>query len=152
MVPIHAVQRLWSHLYDSTPDEHTERLRLLAARRLLSFDDEAISFHDLQRAFIRIQVDNLSLQHAGLLAAYRALLPSPSGSWAQLPPEEPYIWEHLVYHLRGAGGIHSVTTLVCDLAYLARRCFHAGSEAAALDLRQAAELFPDNLSIDWLTR
>ena len=152
MVPIHAVQRLWSHLYDSTPDETRERLRLLAARRLLSFDDEAISFHDLQRAFIRIQVDDLSLQHAGLLAAYRALLPSPSGSWAQLPPEEPYIWEHLVYHLRGAGDNHSVTTLVCDLAYLARRCFHAGSEAAALDLRQAAELFPDNFSIDWLLR
>jgi APAF-1 helical domain len=92
------------------------------------------------------------LLHADLLATYRALLPCGSDEWAQLPPDEPYIWEHLLYHLRGAGDGAGVTALVCDLAYLAVRSFRSGVYAAESDLRQAAALYPDDPAIRWLLR
>ena len=90
--------------------------------------------------------------HADLLAAYRVLLPPGRISWAQLPQDEPYIWEHLVYHLRGAGEGAAIRALVCDLAYLAMRSFRSGPYAAESDLRQAAALYPDDRAIGWLLR
>ena len=99
-------------------------------------------FHDLQRDFLLLQAEDLSLLHAELLAAYRTLLPHEAASWAELPQEEPYIWEHLLYHLRGAGDGAAITALVCDLAYLALRSFRSGPYAAESDLRQAADAVP----------
>ena len=96
--------------------------RSLAQRELLS--DQGRGDH-LSRSPARLppapDAEDLSLLHADLLAAYRALLPPDSSGWAQLPQDEPYIWEHLVYHLRGAGDGAGISALVCDLAYLASR-------------------------------
>jgi len=84
----------------STSGARTQ-LKQLAARELLTFSSDAIAFHDLQRAFLLLRAGDVRLLHADLLATYRA--PRGSDEWAELPPDEPYIWEHLLYHLRGAG-------------------------------------------------
>lgn len=63
-----------------------------------------------------------------------------------------YIWEHLLYHLRGAGDGAGIGALVSDLAYLAMRSFQSGAFAAEADLRQAASLYPDHIAIAWLLR
>ena len=52
------------------------------------------------RESLLLYTGDLSLLHADLLTV-PALL--PTDSWAHLPPGEPYIWEQLLYHLRGAG-------------------------------------------------
>jgi len=31
------------------------------------------------------------------------VLPGGQDRWFDLPPDEPYIWDHLLHHLRGAG-------------------------------------------------
>ena len=100
-----------------------------------------VSFHDLQREFLLLHTEDLPLAHADLLAAYRALLP-PGASWARLPPGEPYIWDHLVYHLRGAGDGAAIQAVACDLAWIAIRSFGSGPYAAESDLRQAAGPVP----------
>ena len=91
------------------------------------------------------------MAHADLLAAYRTLLP-PGGGWARLPAGEPYIWDHLVYHLRGAGDGAAIQALSCDLGWIAARSYHSGSYAAESDLRQAADLYPGHAGIGWLLR
>jgi len=152
VIPIAAIARLWSHLLDSTAEQTRERLDSLAADRLLAIEPDGVAFHDLQREFLLLQTEHQTLLHADLLTAYRTLVPTEDASWAQLPEDEPYIHEHLVYHLRGAGDRHAVKALVTDLAYLARRCFRSGPYAAESDLRQAADLYPGNDAIGSLLR
>jgi WD40 repeat protein len=151
-VPLAAVSRLWSHLYDASSEQTAAWLETLADRRLLTRERDGIRFHDLQREFLLLRTDDLCLLHEDLLAGYRALLPPGSNAWAELPQDEPYIWEHLLYHLRGAGDGAGVSALVCDLAYLAARSFRIGPYAAESDLRQAADLYPDEQAIAWLLR
>ena len=83
--------------------------RLLAGQKLLTVDPDGFSFHDLQREFLLLQAGELSLAHADLLAAYRVLLPL-GADWSALPRDEPYIWDHLIYHLRGTGDAAGVVS------------------------------------------
>jgi NB-ARC domain/WD domain, G-beta repeat/TIR domain/APAF-1 helical domain len=152
VVPAAAIGRLWSHLYDAPAQETHARLGRLAARSLLTVQGDGISFHDLQREFLLLQTEDLSVLHADLLAAYHALLSPGATSWAQLPAGEPYIWEQLVYHLRGAGEGAAIRALACDLAYIAMRCFISGPYAAESDLREVAALYPSHAGIGWLLR
>ena len=151
MIPTAAISRLWSHLSDVSAEDIAAQLERLATRSLLTLQDGGVSFHDMQREFLLLHTENLSLTHADLLTAYRALLPA-NGSWAELPPGEPYIWEQLLYHLRGAGEGAAIRALVCDLGYIAMRCFVSGPYAAESDLRQGANLYPGNEGIGWLLR
>jgi WD40 repeat protein len=151
MVPEAAIGRLWAYLSDDSTQDTEARLDRLAARSLLTVGRDGVSFHDLQREFLLLHTEDLSLAHADLLAAYRAMLP-PGASWAQLPAGEPYIWEQLLYHLRGAGDGAAILTLACDLTYIAMRCFVSGPYAAESDLRQAADLYPGHAGIGWLVR
>ncbi len=144
LVPIDAVARYWAHLTATTADDTREQLATLAERRLLSRDGDAIGFHDLQRDFLLLRTSDLRLMHHDLLDAYRALLPHAQAPWRELPPQEPYIWEHLIYHLRGAGDSPGVLAAATDVGYLALRAFGGGPHAAERDLRQAADLHPDD--------
>ena len=150
LVPTGSVEQLWAHLFEWFPQEVNRRLDGLAARRLLAFEPDGIRFHDLQHAFLVLQADDLSLLHADLLAAYRSLLPADSRGWTDLPQSEPYIWEHLMYHLTEAEDGSGIRALVHDLGYLAFRSLKSGPYAAESDLRAAAELHPDDDAITWL--
>ena len=106
-----------------------------------------------------LNTEDLTLLHTDLLAAYDQLLPRDSSKleghdWARsrLPQDEPYIWEHIIYHRQGAGDGPTIVALVTDLAYLAHRRFRSGPYAAESDLQQAAQLYPDDQTIDWLAR
>ena len=152
VVPVAAVSRLWSRLSGAPAQDTVARLGRLAARSLLTVSGDGVSFHDLQREFLLLHTEELSLAHEDLLAAYRALLPLGSRSWARLPPDEPYIWDNLVYHLRGAGNGAAIQAVACDLAWIAMRSFGSGPYAAESDLRQAAGLYPGHAGIGWLLR
>ena len=151
VIPAAAVSRLWAHLTGMPASDTSARLGRLAARSLLTVQADGVSFHDLEREFLLLHTEDLPLAHADLLAAYRALLP-PGASWARLPPGEPYVWDHLVYHLRGAGDGAAIQAVACDLAWIAARGFYNGPYAAESDLRQAAGLYPDHAGIGWLLR
>jgi hypothetical protein len=127
-------------------------LELLAARELLSLKPDGISFHDLQRDFLLLHADDLTVLHDDLLAVYRALLPPGSTVWRDLPAEEPYIWDHLLYHLHAAGDGHAIAAVATDLAYLARRSFGGGPYAAEADLKQAAAVHLEHPAIGCLLR
>ena len=152
VIPAAAISRLWSNLYRATAQDTAALLSRLADRSLLTVSGDGVSFHDLQREFLLLQTEDVTLAHADMLAAYRALLPDGRTSWARLPPGEPYIWDHLIYHLRGAGDGAAIQAVVCDLAWIAMRSFASGPYAAESDLRQAAGLYPGHTGISWLLR
>lgn len=124
-VPVAAVTRLWAATHATTPEEVHELLVRLAARALLTFDRDAIAFHDLQRQFLLLHVTDMCLMHEELLRAYRRLRRTP-GMWRTLPYAEPYIWGHLQYHLQAAGDQLTGQRVVRDLGFLAVRCAQGG--------------------------
>ena len=136
VVPVAAVARYWDHLSTCTPDEALRRLQALAAQGLLTLEQDGFSLHDLQRDFLLLGASEMALAHSDLLAAYRR----PGEPWSALHHDEPYIWEHLVYHLRGAGDASGIIGAVSDLAFLAVRSFRGGPHAAEEDVRQAVAL------------
>jgi WD40 repeat protein len=152
-IPVAAIARYWGQLRGSSPAQVRMDLGRLAERELLILgpDENAITFHDLQHSYLLLQVDNLALLHADLLAAYRALLPARAGWW-RLPAGEPYIWDHLLHHLHGADDRAGAAATLTDLTYLAKRIALAGPHAAEADLAAATPLYPDDLRIGWLSR
>jgi WD40 repeat protein len=147
-VPIQSIARLWHHLAGRTAEETREVLHTFADRGLL-LSGEAISFHDLQRDFLLLEAEDLAVLHADLLDAYRTLLPARTSRWSALPPDEPYIWGHLLHHLRGAGERAAMLAVVHDLGYITMRWWQGGPYAAESDLRQAAALHPDDDGVRW---
>ena len=149
-VPIAAVVRLWAHTHGASPEQAGDWVAQLATRELLTVEDGTIILHDLQRDFLLLRVSSMRLLHHELLEAYRVLLPTPRSPWRELPHDEPYIFEHLIEHLAGAGDTHGVTTTAADLGYIAIRAFRHGPRAAEGDARRAAALAPADPAIGWV--
>jgi NB-ARC domain/WD domain, G-beta repeat len=142
-VSVGAVVRYWHQLRGVTSEESARDLQTLADAELLQLDRGSVSFHDLQHDYVALHAEDLPLLHADLLAAYRLILRDPSDGWWQLPTREPYIWDHILHHLHGAGEWHQLITTVTDLAYLTQRIAANGPHAAESDLTFAATLTRD---------
>jgi WD40 repeat protein len=154
-IPVNAVSPYWRHLRGSWPSQVRADLRTLADRELLILDRDEIAFHDLQHSYLLLQVDNLALLHADLLAGYtdwtRGLAKKWTGWW-ELSARIPYIWDHLLYHLIAAGDRSGAASTVTDLAYLAKRVALSGQHAAETDLDQVSAMRLDDPRIEWLRR
>ncbi|MGH2941653.1 MAG: NB-ARC domain-containing protein [Solirubrobacteraceae bacterium] len=149
-VPVVAVARLWARTHGASAEQARDWLRQLATRELITMEGDRIVLHDLQRDFLLLRIPSLRLLHHELLEAYRLLLPSPRSPWRELPKDEPYIVEHLMWHLVGAGDTRAATTTVTDLGYIAIRAFRDGPHAAERDARQAAGLAPADSAMLWV--
>ena len=154
-VPVAAIDRYWSRTRAGSLVDTARDLDELAAAKVLSRPTaDSVEFHDLQHAYLTLHARPLALLHSALLDGYRALLPDTGapddGSpWWRLPTAEPYIPEHLVWHLRGAGERRSMAATVTDPAYLVRRIDAAGPHAAEADLACAARALPGHPGITW---
>jgi hypothetical protein len=72
------------------------RLSLLLRYNLAA---KTIRLHDVVRSYLQhTHAANLTTWHAALLDAHR-----PADGWPALPADEPYLWQHLAYHLLAAG-------------------------------------------------
>jgi WD40 repeat protein len=155
-VPVVAVARLWTWMRSNrvrvglVATKRTQsRLRRLAKRELLVIEGTAFMFHDLQRSFLLLRAGDTELLHVNLLAAYKKLLPQRASGWSDLPFREPYIWDRLFAHLRGAGDAAAMHAVATDLAYLAVRCFRDGPYATESDLRIAEAEDEGAPAIEW---
>jgi hypothetical protein len=138
-VPIQAVARYWAHTRGCSVDETLRDLRTLAAANLLRINGDGIGFHDLQHDYLLLHAPALSLLHAGLLDAYRALLPDRHrDEWWRLPAAEPYIFDHLATHLQRAGLRHELVRTTTYPAFVALRIASGGAHSAENDLVLAA--------------
>jgi WD40 repeat protein len=156
-IPMRVVAHYWAHTRNANLDDTMQDLERMAGYSLLRYEDDAISFHDLQHGYLLLHARELAVLHAELLNAYRKFLFEDGlEQWWQLPQSESYISNNLVAHLAGAGERRSLVATVSDPAYLARRIAGHGAHAAYTDLGRAQIALPGHATIlwwrGWLTR
>ena len=150
LIPVATIGRLWGHTRGQTTAGTSADLEVLAGTNLLRLEGGVVAFHDLQHDYLLLHAPAVAVLHASLLDAYRALLPDASrDQWWRLPVEEPYIWDHLVEHLRGAGERSILAAMVTNPAYLTQRIATHGLHAAEADLAGASTTLPAHQSISW---
>ena len=149
-IPLATLQKLW----DATAgldDFDTEELCQMLYRHslLLNFDlaTRTIRLHDVIRRYLQKAVGNtLPALHAHLLDAYALK------RWADLPGNEPYLWDRLAGHLVAAGRLEELVATVKDLRYLARKTLARTAYAAEADLAFAEQWVPADVPLRLLTR
>jgi WD40 repeat protein len=144
-IPLATIEKLWQAT--AGLDQRKVKklcLRLSSLSLLLSCDlrSSTIRLHDVLRNYLQQKAAaNLTHLHYALLNAYH--LPT----WADLPSEEPYLWQHLFSHLKAAGQTEELLTTAQDLRYLAKKAFLLGSSPIEADLQEAKTLAPHNQSL-----
>ncbi|HET6975811.1 MAG TPA: TIR domain-containing protein [Pyrinomonadaceae bacterium] len=129
------LEKLWGRsggFDEFDTEELCSRLNRLSL--LWSYDahQRRIRLHDVVRKFlIEQQGDLLPSVHAQLLNAHR---PTGSSSWAEMPADEPYLWEHLAHHLVEAGRGDELVATVKDWRYLVSKTLLRKSLAVEADL------------------
>jgi len=125
VVPTATIGRLWGLVEPALGDQ----LRRFGELRLARLEGDGLVFHDLERDYLLLQADAVALAHEQLLDAHAV-----TGGWHLLDPAEPYLWDHLTYHLAAAGRHHELIATVADPAWLAIRIARGGSLAAEQDV------------------
>ena len=150
-IPLETLQKLWRTTGELDELETEDLCRNFYGLSLLSMYDLAtrsIRLHDVMRSYLlqNLGTEELTELHQRLLDAYECK------RWAELPHNEPYMWDHLAEHLIGAGRIESLIATVKDLRYLATKTFVRGVQAADADLKAAERLTPDDSLLRLLKR
>jgi WD40 repeat protein len=149
-IPFGTLERYWG-LDDFDTEELCERYARLSL--LLDFDPNkrTIRLHDVIRQYLNDeQRDQLAELHQRLLHKHR---PPPSGpvalslhppvaKWADLPDDEPYLWDYLALHLIAAGRGEELVATVKDWRYLTKKTFLRKSQAVEKDLVTAVQIAP----------
>jgi WD40 repeat protein len=149
-IPLATLEKLWGAT-GGLDDFDTEELCRTLYRHslLLTFDlaTRTIRLHDVIRSYLQKTVgDALPALHAHLLDAYTLT------RWADLPENEPYLWDHLAAHLVAAARIEELVATVKDLRYLANKTLVLSAYAAEADLAIAEQRVPSDVSLRLLTR
>ncbi|MFV9507425.1 MAG: NB-ARC domain-containing protein [Oscillochloridaceae bacterium umkhey_bin13] len=102
-IPLATLARLWGSTggYDALDTEELcERLSDLSLLLHYDLTARSIRLHDVIRRFLQhSHASQLVAWHVMLLDAHRPI----SGDWAEMPIDEPYMWQHLAEHLLDAG-------------------------------------------------
>ncbi len=151
-IPLATLGRYW-HVTGGLSSFAVKQLcaRLFRLSLLLAYDGAAqtIRLHDVVRGYLEhAYATELTRLHAALLDAHRP----PSGAWADLPYDEPYLWDPLVLHLARAGRGDELAATAADLRYLAIKTFLRESLAAEGDLLAAELAAPDDAILRQLRR
>jgi hypothetical protein len=143
-IPLQTLQHLWGRI-GNWDEFDTEDLciRLQSLSLLLQYNPVAqrIRLHDVMRSYLQQQYTPVELTqlHARFLDAYTVK------RWADLPQNEPYLWDHLVTHLIAAGRHADLMTTIMDGAYLACKAHYRPVSLLEQDLDLAVKQNPDNL-------
>jgi hypothetical protein len=112
-IPEIALARLWEGLRNLDRNQTAELIDDLASRALLELrgdDPKAVVLHDLLRDLMRVELGGRDGQaHEALLQAYTK---TKTGEGWNTIPDDGYIYGHLTYHLREAGRVGELYTLL----------------------------------------
>ena len=148
-IPLATLQKLWG-VTGGLGKIKTEKLceDFFRLSLVLSFDPttRTIRLHDVIRSYLQQEVGAaLPALHAQLLDAYSLK------RWADLPEDEPYLWDHLAEHLIEASRVEELVAIVKDLRYLANKTLVSKAYAAEADLAFAEQQVPSDVPLRLLT-
>ena len=153
-IPRAALERLWGR----EPDDVRALVETLAQRSLVTIQTPAADAPEaaptairVKRALLLMLADDLKESHLRLVQAYAGRCSSP-GDWASLPHDEPYIWDHLVYHLHAVRDPMALQLVARDVGFLAVHAHLSGPHAVQRDLADAARFLPEDPTVAWLNR
>ena len=149
-IPLTTLQTLWGatgHLDDFDTEELCRRLYRLSLLLQYDLTTRTIRLHDVIRTYLQHAVGTrLPALHAHLLDAYGRK------RWAELPHDEPYLWDHLAEHLIGAQRSGELIATVKDLRYLASKTLARSASAVETDLAVAEQHTPEDIPLRLLKR
>ena len=149
-IPLATVHRLWQatgNLDDLDTEDVCQRLYSLSLLQSYDLQTRSIRLHDVIRSYLQLKAGaGLSILHERFLDAYGL------GCWADLAPDEPYLWAHLAEHLVAAGRLVELLTTVKDLRYLANKTLVRTAYAAEADLALAERGVPADMPLRLLRR
>jgi len=113
-IPFVTIFNLWAQT--ASFDDLDSEDALFAMQNLSLFthydaDAQTVRLHPVIRAYLAEQVHDLPLLHAQFLDAYEC-------DWHDFPPDEPYLWHHLTYHLHEARRLDELRALLFDFKWL----------------------------------
>lgn len=117
-VPLATIHRLWNataQLDELDTEDLCERLANLSLLFDFSLESQTLRLHDTIRKYLRDSYPDLRQLNIDFLASYGL------ENWEQLSPEEPYLWDYLVYHLVESGQRQVLIDTLRDLNFLAMR-------------------------------
>jgi len=108
------------------------------SRSLARSGGNGLALHDLQYDFVRSQAGDLKALHGRLLGAYKKKCPNgwPSG------PNDGYFFQHLAYHLSGAGQLEDLKSLLLNFNWIRSKlyaCHEANLLVSDYDFAQPQE-------------
>ncbi len=144
-IPLSTVEKFWSAtgiLSRVNSQKLCERLHSLSLLLNFSLKEKRIRLHDVIRKYlIEQQRDRLPEIHAQMLDSHQS---SSTTKWSELPDDEPYLWDHLAFHLIGAGRGDELVATVKDWRYLAKKTLLRKSPSVENDLILADALAPED--------
>jgi WD40 repeat protein len=153
VIPFHLVASLWratGDLDELQAGQLCYRLGQLALVAEVPAPGGGVTMHDVVRDFLRAEIGRkrlaelngmlLNLVGEGLPAA--ELLSGAAGNpapvaWWELRPQDRYLWDHLIEHLRDSDRPAMADIVACDLRWLGARLKQFGPAAPTADLSAA---------------
>ena len=128
-IPLPVLQAFWGTL-GLDEDDVADLAETFVNRSLARRDEDGhLRLHDLQHDYLRARAgDSLpDLHRRFLLACARSLLGAAGETleglpWCRLPPQTPYLWDHLAHHHLQAGAWDALYALLTDFDFLEARC------------------------------
>ena len=157
-IPISTIGCLWQETAPLSESEAQDLVKTFAQKSLLYFEEAqaCVTLHDLQRDYLSLMVEDLPELHRTLIQAHTQRFPSSTQEgripWEDLPEDDPYLWDHLVFHLQAANLAEELETLGTNLRYVGKKLWIKGPLAIESDLRQIAQVAPTNHQVARMER
>ena len=139
-IPLATLQVYWKGSAGLEPSETKDlctRLHRLSLLLTCDLGTGTIRLHDVLRSYLVQRAGTqMPALHTRLLGAYWQVFSLKR--WAGLPPNDRYIWQHLIHHLCRAGHIDAPPIPLIDLGYLIREALYAGVSDLEADLLLAS--------------
>jgi len=142
-IPLATVEKLWqpAGLDDFATEDLCQRFYRLSLLLQLDLQTRTLRLHDVLRTYLKEQQrETLPNTHTRFLQAYKLK------NWWELPPEEPYLWEHLAYHLKESGQRETLRDLLLDYRWLDKKLVVKSLSALLIDY----DFLPENRELKLL--
>jgi WD40 repeat protein len=159
-IPFVTIFRLWKETAGLSEAVAEDTLKTIQRLSLFTHYDplrKVVRLHDVIRALLQTKRHDMHRLHGHLLDAHKRLQPADDNStwgpgWAGLSQDEPYLWDHLIYHLSEATRKDDLVTTVKDLRYLVAKMQARNVFAAEADLTMAVGSVSSDTDLDLLAR
>ena len=143
-LPVRTITEYWCAIADIPADKAEQfcnrllEANLVTSNEVAPANEPSVVIHDLLQAEIKHRLGTrVQHLHDAFLNMYRAKLPvgrDGNTAWWLMSEAEPYLWDHLVHHLRAAKRQDELDQLLCNPVWIGAKLHVRGAAAVDTDL------------------